>query len=244
MKLVRELAMSAAWSEASFVMHAAACVAGAQAILIAGPKRAGKSSLLLHALTAPGVRLLANDRVVLALEGTRAVAHPMPTIVNLRADTAQARYPDAEVRRAAYRFHFALTVAEAERQPPAADAMARALACSPRQLAHLFGVELADRAPAAVLLLPRVDPTAAGIAVRPLPALEAAARLPDVLFAAGASARISEVFALPRRAPAPRPDALARLWRAAVERLRVFECRLGADAYAEDPTRLLARICE
>ncbi|MBX3027447.1 hypothetical protein KF840_21320 [bacterium] len=242
MKLVRELAMSAAWSRDSLVLHAAAGVAGGSAILIAGPKRAGKSSLLLHLLRAPGARLLSNDRTVLALADEGTVAHGMPTIVNLRPDTVGARFADDAARGDAYRHRFALTVAEAAARPPVAAPADRPLSCSPPQLAHLLGIDLVGQAPAGVLLLPRVDPTARGIALQRLSTGEAADRLAEVLFAAHSGPRISEVFALPDRSRAPRPAELAHLWRACVERLRVFACRLGPDAYAGDATSLLARL--
>lgn len=242
MKLVRELAMSAAWSGDSLVLHAAACVAGERAILIAGPKRAGKSSLLLHVLGAPGARLLANDRAVLVLADGGAIAHGMPTIVSLRPDTVAARFAGESARRAAYRHRFSLTLAEAVAGPPVADPTLRPLSCSPPQLAHLLGIELVGEAAASVLLLPRVDPAARGIAMRRLSADEAAGRLPDVLFAARSGPHISEVFALPDRSRAARPAELADLWRACVERLRVFDCRLGPDAYDGDATALLARL--
>ncbi|HSQ00098.1 MAG TPA: hypothetical protein VL049_22975 [Candidatus Dormibacteraeota bacterium] len=240
MKLVRELAMSAAWSPRSLVLHAAAFVVGRQAILIAGPKRAGKSSLLLHALGAAGARLLANDRVVLALGPRRAIAHGMPTIVNLRPDTVAARFADAAARRAAYRHRFHLTLAETEQRKPVADLTPRPLTCSPAQLGRLLGVDLVGSAAAAVLLLPRVDAAANGIALRRLDDDEAARRLPDALFAATHTPlEISDVFALPEHSQAPSDAELQRLWRDCVARLRVFDCRLGPDAYATDATRAL-----
>lgn len=242
MKLVRELAMSAAWSPRSLVLHAAACVLGDRAVLIAGPKRAGKSSLLLHLLGAAGARLLANDRAVLALDGERALAHGMPTIVNLRPDTVAARFADEAARRAAHRFHFARTLAEAERREPAADRSERALTCSPAQLGRLLGVDLVGSAAATALLLPRVAAEASGIALRRLDDAEAAERLSGALFAAATRPqRISDAFALPG-ARAPSDAELRRLWRACVQRLRVFDCLLGPDAYTTDADALLARV--
>lgn len=241
MKLVRELALSASWSDSSLVLHAAGCVVDGRGVLVAGPKRAGKTSLLLHLLGAPGARLLANDRMVVSLCGERAVARAMPTIANLRPDTVQARFPDEPARRAAYRHRFLLTVADAERLPASNDLTPRPLACSPAQLARLFGVTLVGEATVAALLLPQVDPTARGIALQPLDAAEARRRLRDVIFAAQPGPAVSEVFALPG-ARVPDAVALDALWRNCVERLRVFDCRLGPDAYASDPAPLLARL--
>lgn len=243
MKLVRELAMSAAWSPRSLVLHAAGCASAGNAILIAGPKRAGKSSLLLHLLEGSGTRLLANDRIVLEREATRLTAHAMPTIVNLRADTVATRFPDAAERAAAARHRFSFTVAEAEARAPVTDTSPQPLACSPPQLAHLLGVELVGRAEAAALLLPRVDAAARGIELRRLTDGEATALLPDIVFAAAhGPLRVSEAFAVASAPPAPSSDDLRQVWRACVEQLRIFACRLGPDAYAGDAAAVLSRI--
>jgi hypothetical protein len=120
MKLVRELAMSAAWSPRGLILHAAACVVDGRAVLIAGPRRAGKTSLLLHALRAEGVRLLSNDRVVLELDADATVVHGMPTIVSLRTDTVVRQFPSPSAFASALRYRFALTV-QAEGPAPATD---------------------------------------------------------------------------------------------------------------------------
>ena len=245
MKLVRELAMSAAWSPRGLILHAAACVVDGRAVLIAGPRRAGKTSLLLHALRAEGVRLLSNDRVVLELDADAAVAHGMPTIVSLRADTVVRQFPSPSALAAALRYRFALTVQEAEGREPATDLTPRGLACSPAQLGRLFGNALVGRAAATALVLPRVDPGAQGIALSPLDADAAATRHGDVLFAAHAAPQVSDCFALREHARAPSAAEVRARWRDAVERLRVFECRLGPDAYATDPgTQLLAPLLD
>lgn len=239
MKVVREVAMSAAWRPPGLVLHAAAFALDGHAALLAGPKRAGKTSLLLHALRIPGARLLSNDRVVLAADGGRLVAHGLPTIVTLRPDTVARLFAEETARRSALRYHFGLTVAEAEARPPAADPSPRALGCSPAQLARLLGVERVGERTAVALLLPRVDPDARGIALRRLDTEEAARRLPDVLFAAHRAPQVSDAFALPERSAMPTAADLAARWRAGVERLRVFDCRLGPDAYAGDAAEQL-----
>lgn len=238
MKVVREVALSAAWTP-GLVLHAAACAVGERALLIAGPKRAGKTSLLLHVLGSPGARLASNDRTVVVIDGTRLVAHGLPTIVTLRADTVARLFADDAARRAALRYHFALTIAEAQALPPAADPTPRALGCSPAQLAHLLGVERQGRADATALLLPRVDAAARGIALRRLDTATAVRCLADVLFAAHAAPQVSKAFALPDRAAVPASAALQARWQACVDRLRVFECRLGPDAYDRPATTLL-----
>jgi hypothetical protein len=164
----------------------------------------------------------------------------MPTIVNLRPDTVASRFPDDARRRAAARHRFSCTVAEAEARPPASDGRPRPVACSPAQLAHLLAVPLVGRAAAAAVLLPRVDAQARGIELRRLSSADAAAQLPGVVFAAAqAPPLVSEIFALPAHTHPPPPATLQRLWRDCAERLRVFACRLGPDAYAGDAAAII-----
>jgi hypothetical protein len=236
MKAVRELAMSSAWTPDSLVLHAAACADARGALLIAGPKRAGKSSLLLHLLRAPGMRLLSNDRVVVDCGTAPFAAHGMPTIVSLRHGTVEQLCATAADASAPFRYGYTRTLAEAEASPPPTDSSPRPINVSPAQLSRLLGVDMIGSAVPLALLLPRVDPQAAGIGLRRLDAETAAAHLADVSFGAALPPHISDVL---RSSTASVPDAVAvrRVWRRLVERLRVFECRLGPDAYRTDPAR-------
>ncbi|MFN8641573.1 MAG: hypothetical protein U0802_07920 [Candidatus Binatia bacterium] len=160
MKVVREIAMSAAWMPRGLILHAAAFAVGDRAVLVAGPKRAGKTSLLLHALRLPGARLLANDRVALALDGAGAVAHGLPTIVTLRPDTVARLLPDDAARRSALRHHFVRTVAEAEARPPVDDPALRQLSCSPAPARPAARRRPGQRASGRGAAAAHVDPTA------------------------------------------------------------------------------------
>jgi HPr kinase/phosphorylase len=70
-------------------VHASAVLIGARAVLIQGPSGSGKSRLALALLTAehparlPFVRLVADDRVLLAAEHGRLLARSVPTLAGL-----------------------------------------------------------------------------------------------------------------------------------------------------------------
>lgn len=244
MRAVRELAMNAAWTHRSLVLHAAAVTVGDRGILIAGPKHAGKTSLLIHCLHASGVHFLSNDRVVMELDGGNAVLRGMPTIVSIRPGTLEL-FPELGARLRRADFHTRLTLAEVHRQPARrADGRAdRSANLSPVQLCHVLDVPMTERALAQVLVLPRIDPDVVGIDVRPLTTHEATARLPHVLFAAAATERISEVFTGDPRHIDAQPTTVERLWREAVQSLRVFECRLGPDAFSSGaPAAFIRRV--
>ena len=88
MRVVRELAIQRALSRSETLdLHAAAFVFRGRAILLAGDKNAGKTTLLAHALTSPHTALMANDRVI--VDG-RLQARGVPTVVSVRDDTEQA----------------------------------------------------------------------------------------------------------------------------------------------------------
>ncbi|HXQ20939.1 MAG TPA: hypothetical protein VN812_04650 [Candidatus Acidoferrales bacterium] len=244
MRAVRELAMSAAWTHRSLVLHAAAVAVGDRGILIAGPKHAGKTSLLIHCLHAPGVHFLSNDRVVMDLDGGNPVLRGMPTIVSIRQGTLEL-FPELGARLCEAGFHFRLTLAEVHRQAArrAGDHRDRSASLSPVQLCHVLAVPMTERARAHVLVLPRIDPDVVGIDLQPLTAHEATARLPQVLFAAAAAERISEVFTVDPHHTDAQPATVQRLWLATVQGLRVLECRLGPDAFSSGaPAAFIQRV--
>jgi hypothetical protein len=64
MRVVREFAAARMLRQPTVIdLHAAAFVVGGRAVLIVGPKEAGKTTLLVHALASGCAELLANDRV-------------------------------------------------------------------------------------------------------------------------------------------------------------------------------------
>ncbi len=71
------------------VLHAAAVVVGGRAVLLCGPARRGKSTLALT-LAALGNPVLAEDGVVVTLEGDLPVAWPGPRGIRLKDDSAVA----------------------------------------------------------------------------------------------------------------------------------------------------------
>ena len=243
-RVLREVVTTACHGADRLMVHAAALVADGRGVVLVGPKRAGKTSLLAHALAHPAVRFLANDRAVVADGGDAPAVRGMPTIVRVRPDMARffpgplrgcPRDPDQAC----------LSRAEARERrlremPPEAP-----LVLNPAQFVALFGVEQAAVAPLRVVVFPRVTAEAAGLDVRALAPDEAAARLHAALFPVptGTSLAAAVASAAPARPAAP--GEIARRCRRLAERVRCVECRLGPDAYADDPgaRRLVEAIC-
>ena len=87
LRVVRELAMEEALLEGGVFLHAAAFERDGVTYVIAGPKNAGKTTLLTHALTCGEARFVANDRVLLLPSRDGYAVRGMPTLVSVRPGT-------------------------------------------------------------------------------------------------------------------------------------------------------------
>jgi hypothetical protein len=237
MKAVRELAMTSSWGRSTLVLHAAAFSAGARAVLIGGPKNAGKTSLLIHALHAPEARYLSNDRIVLDVAAAAPVAHAMPTIVTVRPGTL-ARFPAAG-RQTYDRYRYDLTTAEAESARPGRATDDRHRSLSPAQLCRLLGAGMTSHGVVAAVVFPRIGSAARGLALRRLGVAEAVARLPEALFAAHCAPYASEVFRPPAYRPVLDRRHLTEVWTRVAAHVPVFDCALGPHAYDDGTERVL-----
>ena len=234
-RVLRELVATGCHAAGHLMVHAAAFVADGRGAIVVGAKRAGKTSLLAHALAHPAVRFLANDRAVVAdvVAGAPSV-RGIPTIVRVRPEMARlfpevfrdcSRDPDQACRSRAE------ALARPRREMPA-DAP---LVLSPPQFVALFAATQAAVAPLFAVAFPHVDTATAGLTVRALGAEEAGARLHAALFPAPPPSGLAALVAGASPVPPAAADAIARRCRQLAERVRCVECRLGPDAYAADP---------
>jgi hypothetical protein len=242
MRVVREFAMSRVRADESFVIHAGAVVVAGHGIAIAGPKGAGKTSLLIHLLLhrADGA-FVSNDRVVVDLEGPVPRLRGMPTVVTIREDTL-SRFPTfgAAVRQAGYDERLALH--EAASQYNARDDGSVGLA--PAQLCAVLDTTMRGQAWAGALLFPRVTEQARGIELQALSSWSAAERLQAVLFGGSPLPPQSEVFSQAHdRCRGVETAGLERLCLAFASQVQCFECSLGREAYrAESAPDLVGAI--
>ena len=229
MRVIRELAMDHARRAGVVVLHAAAVALGEVGLLIAGPKHAGKTTLLVHALEEEGARLVTNDRALVDLSGGGEVrCAGLPSIVGLRPGTL-AMFPALSERLRARRYSYVLTLDEGrtcaregfpERDDGGAD-------LTPAQLCDALGVEAVAEVTAGALVFPRIAPGVRGIALEPLPPAAALARVTESLFGGGVTLREPSVFGALLDGPAAPADALAERARQLVTRVACFDCRLG-----------------
>jgi hypothetical protein len=191
MRVVRELATAEALRNGALLLHAAALVRDGQGILLVGPKRAGKTTLLLRALAVPGTAFIANDRVV--VDGTRdAVARGMPSIVSVRPEVL-APMPSVAARLRALGYHHSLTMAEA-RHAGSGQPSGGGADLSPAQLCDLLGVRATSAAPVRAVVFLFASPGLGQLSLERLSGPAVLLSLMDGLFG-GRTIPVSEVFA-------------------------------------------------
>lgn len=231
MRVVRELATNHAQRTGGLLLHAAALAVGDAGIVVPGPKEAGKTTLLLHALQAAGARYVSNDRVLVWPERP-ARAHGVPTVVKLRRGTLDL-FPVLAERLAATRYDTRLSLAEAaapDAPTPTPGGAARSI--TPAQLRRLLDVRAQAACPVRVLVFPRRTNEPGEATARPLAPADVAARLREALFGVRTGRPVSDVFTLPADPPPPGAAALAARCDALAADVPGVECRLGLDARA------------
>jgi hypothetical protein len=230
MRVVRELAMSHVHDGGGVILHAAAFQVKGCAIAIAGPKRAGKTTLLVHALRSGALDFIANDRVAVGGTARRAVGRGIPTIVNLRVSTV-ACFAGLEERLVGAQYHYGFTVEEAaQRFTTVASVPKEAWSLTPAQFCQLVGAHLAVRAPLAAIVFPRVASDVVGIELHEMPKTAAISAILDALFPAPSSGGLFG----PRRLGAGDDRSAAReRCSALLAGVPTYECRLGRRAYAD-----------
>lgn len=235
LRVVRELAMEEAVEGGGVFLHAAAFERDGVVYAVAGPKHAGKTSLLIHALTSGEARFVANDRVLLEHSTDGYTVRGMPTLVNVRAGTR--RFFDGFF--APHGFgpdSGCLTRDErdVERRPGAAR-RDEALILNPRQFTDALGTTASTGGRLGAILFPGVSAAADGCEIDELPSTAARECLASVLFPTLAR------YGKPTAFGGHRPDAsIEQLFpsRVAAWRIPLLRCALGPRAY-EDPAAML-----
>jgi hypothetical protein len=226
MRAVREYAMSYASRTGWLIVHAAAVCIGDDAFVIAGPKRAGKTTLLLHALRNERGSYVSNDRVAVQAEPSGPMVYGIPTIVSIRPDST-AWFAGLDRKLSGVRFYAPPPVAE--RDVPRELTPAKAFSVSPRQLCDIVGAKSRPAARVAGFLFPHVDPSTPGVTFEELGSEAARRALHEALFR---SCPTNGMFGI--RGDDPQTDvenaAIAHVTRVTAA-VPSFACRLGAGAY-------------
>jgi hypothetical protein len=190
LRILREIASEGLVAEQALPLHAAAVDWKGAGVLVAGPRRAGKTTCLLHLLRNPAVRFVANDRVFAQSEaGEFPILTGMPTIIGIRPESrelaGQGRFDHTLGWRARR------TLQEVHTLPPETnpEESGGKLVLSSAQLLHCLGRQALARTKLQRILFPLTDPTRPGIQVRELAPDEVTRRLAANLFPLNGSAR-------------------------------------------------------
>lgn len=235
MRVVREVAMGSAQSSGSRFLHASACAVDGKAIVISGPRGAGKTSLLSYLLSNSSAGFLANDRLLFDANPGARRFRGMPTIVSVRAGTL-GLFPGMLQAIEAQRYTTRLTMDEARRSRASSPLPTRngRWGLSPRQFCSLLDCSPRREARGAILLFPRQTGGAGGISYRPLSAQETRDRLQHCLFGHIGPDRLSEAFTFMPNAGV-RGSAIddETLFEELANSFAGFECALGNHAYED-----------
>jgi hypothetical protein len=224
MRVLREYAMLHASHAGWLPVHAAAVSIGDDAIVIAGPKKAGKTSLLLHALCNEGGTYVSNDRVALQIRPGAVTVHGIPTVVSIRSESVSWFHTLAS-KLADVRLDAGPPTSPARTDGPARPADNVEL--TPAQLCRVVDVRSRAAAGVTALVYPEVGPVRGGASLEALQAEPALDALRGVVFRACPA---DGMFGSAAAVPAASTDELAAQ---VVARLPSFRCRLGPDAYRD-----------
>jgi hypothetical protein len=216
MRVVRELAMDRVVATGGLLVHGSAVATGGGTVVMCGPRRSGKTTLLIALLHAPGTRYVANDRCVVRVGEGGATVRGLPTLVSIRRDTLD-HFPEVRRRLAAARPDLG----------PGSEERPRFSLGPPELCALLGGCAREPGGPLQALVFPHVTADPARLGLRRLGAAEALERLRQGLFRAEHASPLGEVFAS-RDAGSRSASAGVERWLA--ERVACFECRLGGGA--------------
>jgi hypothetical protein len=184
MRVVRELTMDRVVSTGGILVHGAAIGFEGGVVVMCGPKRSGKTTLLMSLLEIPGTSYIANDRCV-ARPGIATVSvRGLPTIVSIRCDTLE---------------HFPAARARLERIRPDLAGSERSgrsrFSLSPPEFCELMGdCPRESGGPLMALIFPRVTDDPTPLRLRRLDPAEALERFRTGLFRAGFANPLGEAF--------------------------------------------------
>lgn len=233
MRVVRELATMAQLHRGRLLLHAAAFKWAGEATIVCGPKQAGKTTFLMHALAA-GCGFIANDRVVVAPRSANRLAFGMPTIVSVRQPTLEF-FPDLAERCAASRFDYRRSLTECGRGGLATPLRRKDGGSLPGlsglQFCRLLGAPAVASAPLARVIFPNIQPHVHGSELIPLRRDDAARRLAQSVFAPSRPWRWSTAFERFAAAGPPSAEWIESECRRLTAGVACFECLLGRDAY-------------
>jgi len=225
-------------------LHASAVATEGGALVIAGPKAAGKTTLLTYLLSDRAGHYLSNDRVLVTEPPGNIVLRNMPTVISVRPPTLELcpEFRERLIRSGFTSYLLTLDEARGREGEAVTTNQFGNYFLSPAQYRRLLDAPQRTEAVAGALVFPKISEGVETFELEELSREEIVRRLPDAFLGAGDWRKGPGAFAIPGDRPAPDPSDLeARAARFAAS-VRAFECRLGPLAYCDGA--LAAALCQ
>jgi hypothetical protein len=231
MRTVREFAMNAAQAAGDFFLHASCFSVRGRAVVIAGPKKAGKTTLLLFACRPGAVAYVSNDRIRVQTRGAGYRLRGMPVIINIREGSFDF-FPDVKRRLLRNGLHHRLCGEEKPDSviPPQQIGGDGAYELSTLQFCRVMSIRPVAAAAAPIVVIPRLTHARGTFALRRMRPAAAFRQLQRSLFGARYWAVSTPVFNLQPDRPA-KAALLQRQCRRFADAAPAFACDIGADLY-------------
>ena len=189
-RVIRELATGHCVRNGDIPIHGAAFARGGIAVLLAGPRRSGKTTQLTAELTHNRAQFIANDRVMLQRSAGGTIARGMPTVITLRGGTVEL-FPELARLQSDRQYHREFTLDEAQ---PAAIPTDGSMKLSQAQYGDLVGCTAVASGPLKEILFPVVVDNARRTTTQDVNGDEAARLLYDSLLQSDLPARHASLF--------------------------------------------------
>lgn len=234
MRVIREYVMNHVQKKGSFFLHASCFLAGERPIIITGPKRAGKTTLLYFACLHGNAAYLANDRVLVSSRGGRFLLRGMPAIINVRKPMTSF-FPEMERQILGEEMHFRLTSGEKPGDvcPPPKLGMGKRYALTPLQFCRLAGTEQVREARAPVVVLPRITGKPGTFSLESISPARAVELLQSSIFGVRHWVTSTPLFNLSPEVAGPSKSSLLRECGRFAAGGDFFLCEVGTDLYRE-----------
>lgn len=233
MRVLREVAMGAAQLRGGRFLHASAFAINGRAVIVTGPRGAGKTSLLSYVLSNSKATFLTNDRLLVKRRGQQVQLRGMPTIVSIRSGTMKL-FPKMRPSIEDQGFTTKVTMMEARQSETTTSLPTRdgRWGLTPRQFCSILDCKPQREARAAILLFPRQTGLPGSIELRKTDTFETRDQLQHSLFGHIGPDSLSDAFTIVPPGLKKRPaDDDKTLFTALVNSMTAFDCELGNDAY-------------
>lgn len=211
-------------------LHAASVEYQGRALVIAGPKNAGKTTLSFYLMESRGWGSIANDRSFIGGEAPPFVAAGMPTAVKIRPPTL-TQFPQLCSGLPPVARPYLYSRAELATAVPSEELVGSAdFALTPNQIASRLGAEMLAEAPCGAIVFPEICAEEAAWGIEPLAPDEVATRMRANLYGAATGERPSTFF---EELGGGRRDAPQALIDAIAGGVAGYRVRLGRNAYAD-----------